>query len=210
MVSAFERGEGKSFRLTGPVGGDSCTFPMIPQSGAAFESYPKGLSSEEIVQSLLSHQLRITSYVRVIVKDLQLAEDIFQEVCVAALKAEAPFDSPDGVVRWAMRVGHNRAIDQVRRRKTQGTVFSTELLGQLAEDWVDHREDASYSEAVYHRLEACLNKLTPKSRSLLRMRYVEGKAPVHIAVHLKQKIQSVYKAITRAHASLRRCMGQQR
>jgi len=177
------------------------------------EAAAKGLAprptAEQVAQWLLGKQSQIIGYARVIVKDMQLAEDIFQEVCVAAIKVCGEFDSPEGTVRWAMKVARNRAIDQLRRRKNQAVLFSPALLDKLADDWVraDPRNDGKrYPDATYEKLEQCLGSLPPRTRKLLHLRYGEGKKPSDIAVLLGQKIQAVYKAITRANAALKACL----
>lgn len=166
-------------------------------------------TADQVAQWLLGKQLQITAYARVIVKDLHLAEDIFQEVCVAAIKACGQFDSPEGTVRWAMKVARNRALDHLRRKKNQAFPLSPDLLDQLAEDWmhaISEKDRRLYPDTAFEHLEECLDTLTPRTRKLLDLRYRQGKKPADIAVLLGQKLQAVYKTITRANATLKSCM----
>lgn len=177
-----------------------------PLEASVHDHHP---TADQVAQWVLARQLQITAYARVIVQDLHLAEDIFQEVCVAAIKACGKFDSAEGTVRWAMKVARNRALDHLRRRKTQASPLSPDLLDKLAEDWIDaisETDDAPYPDTAFERLEECLGTLTPRTRRLLDLRYRHDKKPADIAVLLGQKLQAVYKAITRANSALRTCM----
>ena len=166
-------------------------------------------SPDEVAKWLLGRQTQIVSYARVIVHDMHLAEDIFQDVCVKAIKVSSDFDSEEGAIRWAMTAARNKAIDYIRRTRKDVATLSPELLDQLCDEWIalkhnDQRSDNQQS--VYNNLDYCMGKLTTRTRALLDMRYGEGKKPNEIAVILNQKVQAVYKTLTRSHASLRSCM----
>lgn len=166
-------------------------------------------SPDAVAKWLLNSQTQIISYVRVIVHDMQEAEDIFQEVCVAAIKLSGDLDSEKEAIRWAMRVARNKAIDYLRRTRKGVLVLSPELLDQLCDEWIILKHDnqrGSYQDSVYKYLEYCMAKLTKRTIALLDMRYGEGKKPGEIAVILDLKVQAVYKTLTRSHASLRSCM----
>lgn len=168
-----------------------------------------GPAPEIVAQWILGKQLQITSFVRSIVGDIHTSEDIFQEVCIAAIKAHQRFDSPEGSIRWAMKVARNKAFDHLRRRPNQVQTFSPELLDLLSDDWTSANRTQvgdEVSGSNYEQLERCLDKLTSRSRKLLSMRYGGDKKPAEIAIVTGQKLQSVYKQITRAHTALRSCL----
>ena len=45
-------------------------------------------------------------------------------------------------------------------------------------------------------LDACMNKMTPYSREILRLRYMEGLAGTEVADTLNRKVDTIYKALT--------------
>lgn len=166
-------------------------------------------SPDDVAKWLLGKQTQITAYVRVIVHDMQTAEDIFQEVCVSAIQVSADFDSEEGSIRWAMKVGRNKAIDYLRRTRKEVVVLSPELLDKLSNEWIGRSHDPQWQDrqhSLYKNLEHCIGKLTKRTRSLLDMRYREGKKPNEIAVLLNQKVVAIYKTFTRANTSLKSCM----
>ena len=166
-------------------------------------------SPDEVAKWLLSRQTQIVAYTRVIVHDMQVAEDIFQEVCVSAIKVSNSLDSAEGCIKWAMKVARNKAIDYLRRTRRDVALLSPELLDHLCDEWIalEHNDQRkAYQQSVYKNLEYCMAKLTTRTRALLDMRYGEGKKPNEIAAILNQKVQAVYKTLTRSHASLRACM----
>lgn len=65
------------------------------------------------------HQSRLYSYIYVMVKDKQLADDIFQDTFVKiinTLKAGA-YKDEGKFIQWAMRIAHNLVIDHFRKAK---------------------------------------------------------------------------------------------
>ncbi|BDS06888.1 hypothetical protein NT6N_19280 [Oceaniferula spumae] len=166
-------------------------------------------SPEDVAKWLLEKQSHIIAYARVIVQDMQLAEDIFQDVCVRAVKMSAEFDSAEGTVRWAMKAARNKAIDYLRKTRREVAMFSPELLDRLSDEWMGvtyHAQQDDGQQAVYKNLEYCLAKLTKRTRALLDMRYGDGRKPNEIAAMVDQKVTAVYKTLTRANSTLKSCM----
>lgn len=167
---------------------------------------PSEEHSPSVVAWLLAEQVKITAYAKSVVGDWQSAEDIFQEVCVRALEASDSFESQDHALRWSMRVAKNAALDRLRRRKVRGQSISPEVLETIAEEW---EVDLEHEQLQTEKLILCMEQLTPRVRAVLRLRYEEGEKSGAIAEAMNQKIETIYKTITRAHAKLRQCMEQQ-
>ncbi len=72
-------------------------------------------------------------------KDLDFAEDAFQEACIRAIKKWETGDIPGTPVNWLITVGRNAGIDMLRRSKIQ---YSDALS--------DNIKDEKYSEDIYH------------------------------------------------------------
>lgn len=180
---------------------------MISEAPTVLDDGP--FSADQVAGSMLVIRLQIVGYAQVIVRDMQLAEDVFQEVCVEAVKCCDKFHSDEHLFRWAMKTARYRATDQCRKRARQPCSLSPELLSQLADDWIVmvlRDDNKSYPEAALERLEECMDQLTPRARQLMLLRYREGRKSAEIAALLNQRIQAVYKATSRAILTLRTCM----
>jgi RNA polymerase sigma-70 factor (ECF subfamily) len=70
------------------------------------------------------HQDRVYGYIRTMIKDGQLAEDIFQDVFVKAVLTikRGSYNEEGKFLPWVMRIAHNMVIDTFRRNKRFPTV----------------------------------------------------------------------------------------
>lgn len=82
------------------------------------ESYLKGnQSSFEIL--LNRHQSRVFAYIMMLVKDRQLADDIFQDAFIKVIRTlkSGTYNEEGKFIQWVMRIAHNLIIDHFRRSK---------------------------------------------------------------------------------------------
>ncbi|HXN31466.1 MAG TPA: sigma factor, partial [Polyangiaceae bacterium] len=66
-------------------------------------------------------------------RDLDLAEEAFQEACLRALKSWPKNGPPRDTVAWLVLVGRNAALDGVRRRKREHALPGEEALSDLSD-----------------------------------------------------------------------------
>ena len=73
---------------------------------------------------LRRHKSRVYGYIRMMVKDGQLAEDIFQDVFVKAVLTmkKGSYNEEGKFLPWIMRIAHNQVIDTFRKNKRYPTV----------------------------------------------------------------------------------------
>lgn len=82
------------------------------------ESYLNGnQSSFEIL--LNRHQSRVYAYIMMLVKDKQLADDIFQDAFIKVIRTlkSGSYNEEGKFIQWVMRIAHNLIIDHFRRSK---------------------------------------------------------------------------------------------
>jgi RNA polymerase sigma-70 factor (ECF subfamily) len=163
-----------------------------------------GLERDSIVQVLLRERVRIMAMASAVVRDVHAADDIFQQVVLAALQSENVFRDRDHVVAWALRAARHRALDLASRRRL--TPLPDDVLDQMEADWVGPATAWSDQAEALHR---CLGRLAGPARDILRMRYAEGLTAVAIAERLRRTADAVYQTLSRAHRALRRCVEQE-
>ena len=164
------------------------------------------LTHEQLTSILLKNQLALTASVACVTRSYHLAEDVYQEVCLGAIRRQEGFESDEHLLRWARLTGRHRAIDVLRARDGRYEGLSDDVLDRLAAA-VDRKagEMSPMQEALRH----CMTLLTPNHRELLRLKYFEGRTSSVIASILNRKVTTVYQAITRIHRSLGQCVEQQ-
>lgn len=160
-----------------------------------------------VVQLLLKHRRKFLGAIRSMVGDEHLAEDIFQEVSIAAIsKCDQIYDA-EHFAPWVRSAARLQALVALRNRNRLPRMMSAEVLDLLEPHWArfDKHSDADLSDA----LKDCLVRLSPYARKLIETRYVHGKRGSNLASALQRSVNTVYVALSRVHDSLRKCMQRQ-
>ena len=154
---------------------------------ALLELYAQG-NREAVSQLLERHTRRVCDYVRMMVKDNDVADDLTQEVLIKVVKVidEGRYTDKGRFLPWVLRIAHNRVLDYFRTQKQVKTVNESsagfDLLGSknFAEPSI---EDTLISEQQAEEVRSLIEKLPEEQREVVRMRYYEGLSFKEIAEH---------------------------
>lgn len=155
-----------------------------------------------VVQILLAERLRIAAVATAIVRDVHAADDIFQQVVLAALEHSDHFENAEHVMGWAIRAARHRAVDVVNRRRVK--TLPDEVLDLLEDQWVDPAA-ARWSDRA-EALRRCMSRLAEAKRELLRLKYADGLTAAAIADKQSRSADAVYQNLSRVHRTLRECV----
>ncbi len=126
------------------------------------------------------HQERIFGYLLGMVRDRNVANDLFQETFLRVIRAmknqRGSYAQQDRWLAWVMRIARNAALDYLRsRRKWQ------DVPDQGDDDapsfWERLPGDTLPADELLHRaqqsdwLEACIDQLAPEQREVLLLRH---------------------------------------
>ena len=151
------------------------------------EMYQQG-NREAVSQLLERHTRRVRDYVRLLVKDNDVADDLTQEVLIKVVKVldEGRYTDKGRFLPWVLRIAHNRVLDYFRTQKHHKTVSESsagfDVLGSknLAEPSI---EDRIISEQRADEIRALVEELPEEQRQVVKMRYYEGMSFKEIAEH---------------------------
>lgn len=105
-------------------------------------------------------------------REASLAEDLTQEVFIAAWRALGGFDGRASIKTWLYRIAYNTFVDAQRRRARQAVC--AEALGRhCADGTCDPVSELVAAEDVV-RIRKTLEMLDEDDRSVLVLHYVEG------------------------------------
>lgn len=161
-----------------------------------------GLEADIIVSFLLRHRLRLVASATGIVRNPHDADDVFQQVVLAALESRDQLRDADHLLAWAVRAVRHRAIDAARRKHLRN--LSDRVLDLLAAEWGDPSGGVPSDRA--DALWGCLGKLTPAARTLMKLRYFDGLPVPLIAERMGRTPEAVYQLLSRTHRALRACV----
>jgi RNA polymerase sigma-70 factor (ECF subfamily) len=139
-------------------------------------------------------------------RDLDLAEEAYQDACLRALRTWPQKGPPRDPASWLIMVGRNAAIDQVRRRGRQTALPDEESLSDLddAEARLAERLDgAHYRDDVLRLLFVCCHPDLPATQQIaLALRIVSGLSVRQIARAFLVSEAAMEQRITRAKAKI--------
>lgn len=148
-------------------------------------AYAKG--DNDAFDTLLNrHKDRVLSYIIHIVKNRDLAEDIFQETFVKAIMTikQGRYTDSGKFSAWITRIAHNLIIDYYRQEKAENTVSAdnddTDLLNRrdLAEATI---EDALVERQIHRDVRKIIGILPESQREVVMMRYYKDMSFKEIA-----------------------------
>ncbi|HEX6112115.1 MAG TPA: RNA polymerase sigma factor [Geminicoccaceae bacterium] len=135
-------------------------------------------------------------------RDLDRAEEAFQEACLRALRHWPVNGPPRDPAAWLILVGRNAALDEVRRRTGEQPLPAEELLSDLddAEAALAERLDSShYRDDVLRLLFVCCHPELPATQQIaLALRIVSGLSVKEIARAFLVSESAMEQRITRA------------
>ena len=164
---------------------------------------------DAISQLIERHSRRVRDYIRMMVKDRDVAEDIFQETFIKAVRVidEGRYTDNGKFLSWILRIAHNQVIDYFRAQRQDKSVTESDagydVLGtlQFAERTV---EDEIVCEQIEHEARMLVELLPEEQREVVRMRYFGGLSFKEIAEQTGVSINTALGRMRYALINLRR------
>ncbi len=151
---------------------------QVLNDSALIRQYQSG-DRNAISQLIERHSRRVRNYIRMLVKDHDLTEDIFQETFIKAVRVidEGRYCDNGKFLSWVLRIAHNLVIDYFRNRRQNKSVTESDagydVLGTLK--FADRTiEDGLVSEQIERDIRSLVESLPEEQREVVRMRYFAG------------------------------------
>ena len=169
------------------------------------------LSGDQSAISKLSerHSRRVRDYINMMVKDRDVADDIFQETFIKAVRVidEGRYTDNGKFLSWILRIAHNQVIDHFRAQRQNKSVSEAEagydVLGtlKLAERTI---EDSMVCDQIERDVRALVELLPEEQREVVIMRYFSGLSFKEIAEQTDVSINTALGRMRYALINLRR------
>ncbi|MGN6145615.1 MAG: RNA polymerase sigma factor [Mesorhizobium sp.] len=139
-------------------------------------------------------------------RDLDAAEEAFQDACLRALKNWPKNGPPRDPAAWLIFVGRNSGIDQVRKRAKQAPLPEEDKLSDLEDaeaDMAERLDGAHYRDDILRLLFTCCHPDLPATQQIaLALRIVSGLSVKQIARAFLVGESAMEQRITRAKARI--------
>ena len=170
--------------------------------------YEKG-NNQAFEILLLRYKSKVYTYIYLIVRSRELAEDIFQDTFIKAISTiqQGRYTESGKFLAWINRIAHNLIIDHFRRVKNENT-FSADAVdydivnnSKLSEKSI---EETLSNEQVLADVVHLIDLLPPSQQKVIRMRYFEDLSFKEIAEKTDVSINTALGRMRYALLNMRR------
>jgi len=148
-------------------------------------------------------QSSVTAYVQAIVRDSHITTDIVQNTAVVLLRKFDAWDSSREFLPWALGIAKFEILSHRRDSARRRVVLGSELLDSITEMWTSVSAEIDLEETALHE---CLEKLDPKAREIVRLRYFEDLKTPQVADRVNSTAGAVRVALMRIRRQLLDCV----
>ena len=170
-----------------------------------------GTDNDALMQRLLDMRVSVLGYLRGLVRDSFLAEDVFQETCLTVMKRIGTFDRSRDFDAWVRGIARNQARNAVRKESRIKPLPSPELL-----EAIDQSYDAASAEEMEETrymlgfLRECMARLGQTQRRMLTLFYNAGSSLSDIGREMAKSPGAVQVALHRVRSALLQCVSERR
>jgi len=158
----------------------------------------------EFANLVREHQSRLFGYIHSLVRDLDDADDLFQQTTLLLWKKFDEFDRTRSFPAWACGVARFEVANFLRARGRQRLYFGDELTLLLVEAQTDFPDQER--EERREALARCMDKLRQRDRQLLEECYNDPAGVSGVAGRLGRVPQSVHNSLRRIRRALFECI----
>ncbi len=169
---------------------------------------------ESCIEILINrHKNRVYTYILLIVKNQELAEDIFQDTFVKVIKSlqKGKYQEKGIFLSWVIRIAHNLIIDYYRKMKhmkmTSADDKDVNILNskKFAQDTI---EDEIIQGQIEHDVRKLINELPQDQKEVILLRHYGGLSFKEIADQTGVSINTALGRMRYALINLRKLIEQ--
>lgn len=177
--------------------------------GAALAALDRGRPEEALAVLMRVYGSGVYRYCRQMVGDEDLAEEVRQMTFVQAYEGLPKFARRSSLRTWLFGIARHRCLDAAkmthRRRKRFGSLEEAPQVADLPEPGRS-AEDLLAERSRARALESCLQKLAPRIRAAVLLRFQQGLSYPEIARLTGENAPALQVRVARALPVLRRCL----
>jgi RNA polymerase sigma factor (sigma-70 family) len=135
-----------------------------------------GGDSQSLEILINRHKNKVFSYIMLVVKNRELAEDIFQDAFVKVVRSLncGTYKEEGRFVPWVMRIAHNLIIDHYRKEKHMKMISNDESETGIFNSirLIDRNIEERYVvDQVHTEVKTLIDQLPEEQREVVKLRY---------------------------------------
>ncbi len=156
------------------------------------------MSDQDLIQQFLSgdkegieklinrHKNKVYTYIVLVVKNQQLAEDIFQDTFIKVIRSliDGKYKDNGRFVSWVIRIAHNLIIDHFRKEKQINTLSNDDYEADIfnSKKLSDQNiEDVLIKEQITNDVRQLIDELPEEQKQVILLRHYGGMSFKEIA-----------------------------
>jgi RNA polymerase sigma-70 factor, ECF subfamily len=147
---------------------------------------------------------RLFNYVFALVRDINDAQDVFQETTIVLWKKYGEFQQGTNFAAWAFSVAQFKASEFLRSKRRYRARFSDEFVELIAA--TELRDETADTGVWQDNLDRCIEKLPPHQRQLLHDCYSGASSVAEIAASLGRPVRGLYNSLRTIREKLLVCI----
>ncbi len=167
------------------------------------EAGGKVLDHEEFVRQMAACHNALEAFVLTLVPRLECVDEIVQNTNVEMWLKRETFVKGTNFVAWACRIAHFKVLEYRSALARDRLIFDDDLVEAIAVDSEHYVVDASERSGA---LNACLERLLPSQRELIRKRYADGFSLQGLAMQMQRTPRSLGVTLFRIRKALLDCI----
>jgi len=165
----------------------------------------ENIKLKEFMSLLVPNQRQIHAFILYLTTNRADADDILQDTLAEIWKKFDTYQEGTNFTAWALTVARYKVMQFMDKNKPYRFYFEPRLL-ELLQQEAGARHTEPYHQDKIEALKECVSKLHQKEKTMLQMRYEHDLTFEGIAGRFGISIPAVYKALSRIHARLARCI----
>lgn len=155
------------------------------------------------------HKNRVYSYILQIVKNQDLAQDIFQDTFIKVIRSlkHGKYIENGKFISWVLRIAHNLIIDQFRRDKQSNTISNDSFEKDLFNSYKfsdQNIEDQMVMNQILTEVKELIRELPDDQQQVIHMRHYMGLSFKEIAEQTNVSINTALGRMRYALINLRK------
>jgi len=186
---------------------------------------PHNLSDYELVKQFVDgkqssieilinrHKNKVYTYILLIVKNHQLAEDIFQDTFIKVIKSllHGKYKDNGKFVSWVIRIAHNLIIDYFRKEKQINTFSNDDYESDIfnSKKFSDENiEDELVQDQISKDVRSLIDELSEDQKQVILLRHYGGLSFKEIAEQTNVSINTALGRMRYALINLRKLIAE--
>lgn len=187
----------------------------------------KSLSDQELVKRFLAgdqasievlinrHKNKVFTYILLIVKNQEIAEDIFQDTFIKVISSlkQGKYKDHGKFLSWVIRIAHNLVIDHFRKVKQINTCYNEDYEADLfnSKKFSDENiEELLIHDQITTDVKKLIDLLPPDQKQVILLRHYGGLSFKEIAEQTDVSINTALGRMRYALINLRKLIHQKK